>query len=64
MAWRFYYRVDGHRHDAPGKTYTFFPLTNTESAIHCWVRYFLYFTNNDRIGHSDSKGTDGKFIFA
>lgn len=45
-------------------TYTFFPLTNAESAIHRWVRYFLYFTNNDRIGHSDSKGTDGKFVFA
>ena len=46
-------------------TYIIFPLTNTESAIHCSVVYFTKpllpfhsFAKNDRIGHSDSKGTD------
>ena len=41
-------------------TYTIFTLTKTESAIHCWV---VYFTKSDHIGHSDSPGTDGKFVF-
>ena len=36
-------------------TYIIFPLTNTESAIHCWV---VYFTKSDRIRYSDSRGTD------